>query len=186
MHQGEVLTFPAGSQVEGVANAPLDTHPGVDRTLGGDFVRRSDAHRAAFTDVWALGVLANDDEVVFRVASRCRAEERSLVDVEVEVEAHLQQQPALDHPRLHVGMTDGAEEDAVEGPQLVERRVAQDLAVFQIPGTPEMELRRGDVDSGRPDDLDGLCGDVRSDAVASDHCNVVRHTTSEATQLHRG
>ena len=77
--------------------------------MRGDFVRRSDAHCAAFTDIWTLGVLTNDDEVVFRVASRCRAEERSLVDVEVEFEAHLQQQPPLDHPGLHVGMTDGAE-----------------------------------------------------------------------------
>ena len=29
VHQGEVLTFPACSQVKGVANAPLDTHPSI-------------------------------------------------------------------------------------------------------------------------------------------------------------
>ena len=111
-------------QLEGVADAALDAHAGVDRALGGDLVRRALAQEAALAGVGALGVLADHDEVDVR-----RPEERAQVDVQVEVEAHLQQQAPLDHPGRHVGRADGAEEDGVEAAQLVERRVGQHLAV---------------------------------------------------------
>ena len=81
-------------QLERVAHAALDAHAGVRAALGGDLVRRALAQHAALADVRALGVLADDDEVVAGAAS-----ERPLVDVQVELEAHLQQQAPLDHAR---------------------------------------------------------------------------------------
>ena len=101
-------------QLERVADAALDAHPCVDRALRGDLVRRALAQHAALADVRALGVLADDDEVVRLGATGRGAGERPLVDVEVEVEAHLQQQPALDDARRHLGRADRAEQDGVE------------------------------------------------------------------------
>ena len=56
----------AAGQLEGVADAALDAHAGVDRALGGDLVRGALAQEAALAGVGALGVLADDDEVVRR------------------------------------------------------------------------------------------------------------------------
>ena len=71
-----------------------------------------------------------------------RADERALVDVEVELEAHLQQQAALDDARRHLRRADGAEQDGVEAAQLVERRVGEDLAVAQVARAAEVEVGR--------------------------------------------
>ena len=89
------LRVAAAGQLEGVADAALDAHAGVDRALGGDLVRRA---------------LAQERRPRRRRCPRCSrgsppsrcpsaAQERALVDVEVEVEAHLQQQAPLDHAR---------------------------------------------------------------------------------------
>ena len=98
-----------------------------------------------------------------------RRGERALVDVEVELEAHLQQQPALDHAGRHGGRADGAEQDGVEAAQLVERGVGQDLAVAQVAVAAEVELDGVEGDAGGRDDLDRLGGHLRPDAVAADH-----------------
>ncbi len=83
-------------------------------------------------------------------AARGGAQERALVDVEIELEAHLQQQAALDDPRGHLGRADGAEQDRVEPAQLVERCVAEDLAVSQVAGTAQVEVGGLDGDASRP------------------------------------
>ena len=70
VHQREVLALAAAGQVEGVADAALDAHAGVDRALGGDLVRRALAQEAALAGVGALGVLADDDEVDARRRAR--------------------------------------------------------------------------------------------------------------------
>ena len=115
-------------QLERVADRALGTHPRVDRALRGHLVRRALAQHATLADVRALGVLADDDEVVRLGVAGRGADERSLVDVQVEVEAHLQQQPALDDAGRHLGRADGAEQDRVEAAQLVERRVADRIS----------------------------------------------------------
>ena len=161
----------AGGQLERVADAALDAHPGVDRALRGDLVRRALAQHAALADVRALGVLADDDEVVRLGVPGSGADERPLVDVQVELEAHLQQQAALDHPGRHLGRADRAEQDRVEAAQLVERRVGQDLAVAQVARAAEVEVGRVDVDAGGAHHLHRLGRHLGPDAVAADHCD---------------
>ena len=149
VHQGEVLAAAAArGELERVADAPLDTEPGVHRALGGHLVRRALAQHTALADVRTLGVLADHDEVVRSLSPGARTDERSLVDVQVELEAHLQQQATLDHARRNAGRADGAEQDGVEPAQLVQRRVAEDLAVAQVAGAAEVEV--GGVDRRRP------------------------------------
>ena len=63
VHQGEVLALARPGQVEGVADAPLDPHPRVDRALGRDLVGRALAEEPALARVGALGVLAHHDHV---------------------------------------------------------------------------------------------------------------------------
>ena len=163
-------------QFERVADAALDAHPGVDRTLRRDFVRRALAQHTALADVRPLRVLADHDEVVrLRVAGR-GAGERPLVDVEVELETHLEQQPALDHAGRHVGCADRAEQDRVVLAQLVERGVAEDLAVAEVLAPPRSKSVGVELDTGGVDHLERLGRHLRPDPVAADHCNLMCHT----------
>ncbi len=61
----------------------------------------------------------------------------------------------------------------------LEGLVGQDLPVLQVAGSAEVEVGGRDVDPGSSDDLDGLGRHVRSDPVAADHCNVVRHSAQQ-------
>ena len=123
-------------ELERVADAALDAHAGVHRALRRDLVRRALAQEAALARVGALGVLADDEEVDAVVVPARAGLERPQVDVEVEREAHLQQQAALEHAGRHVGRADRAEQDRVEAAQLVEHRVGQDLAGRAGSGAP--------------------------------------------------
>jgi hypothetical protein len=121
--------------------------------LRSNLVRRALAQEATLADVRAFGVLADDDEVMRRLVTGRSADERPLIHVQVELEAHLQQQAAFDDTGRHFGRTDGAEQDRVEAPQLVEHRVRQDRPVAQVARAAEVERRRRHVDAGRFDNL---------------------------------
>ena len=136
---------------------------------------RALAQHATLANVRALGVLADHDEVVRFGVTRRGTDERPLVDVEVEIEAHLQQQPALDHARRNFGRADRTEQNGVEPTQLIEDRVRQDLAVTQVAGTAEVVAGGVDVDAGRPNDLQRLGRHLGADAVAADHRNSISH-----------
>ncbi len=136
MHERELLAAPLG-EVERVAHDPLDAERGVDGGLVGDLVRRAAADRAAVADVRALGALAHHDEV--DVAGRGERAghagvelRRAQVDVVVELEAQLQQQPALDvrvlQPRVAGHSADGAEQDRVVRLDRVEVGVGERVA----------------------------------------------------------
>ena len=100
--------------------------------------------------------------------SRSREDERPLVDVEVEIEAHLQQQAALDDARRHVGRADGAEQQRVEASPLVDDLVGQHRAVAQVAGAAEVVVDGVEVDAGGAHDLQRLGDDLGTDAVAAD------------------
>jgi hypothetical protein len=174
------LALAARRQLERVPDATLDAHPGVDRSLGGDLERRALAQHTALPHVRTLGVLPDHDELVRAVVPGGRADERALVDVQVELEAHLQQEPPLDHAGRHTGRTDGAEQDRVEVAQLGERLVAQHLAVAEVPRAAQIELGGREVDTGRGHHLQRLRRDLGADAVPTDDrdpvlCATVRH-----------
>ena len=114
--------------------------------------------------------------------TRC-ADERALVDVQVELEAHLQQQPTLDDPGRHRRRADRAEEDGVERAQLVERGVGEDLAVAEVAVAAEVEVDRVDGDARRLDDLDRLGGDLGPDAVTPDDGDAMRCSLTWAVTL---
>ena len=61
-----------------------------------------------------------------------RRGERAQVDEEVELEAQLEEEAALEDAGRHVGRADGAEQDRVVAAQLVEHGVGQDLAGAQV------------------------------------------------------
>ena len=110
----DVLALTGRRQLERVPHAAFDAHPCVDRALRRHLVRRPPPQRAALADIRAFGVLADDHERVRPVVSGRGAGERTLVDVQVELEAHLEQQAALDHAGRHVGRADRAEQDRIE------------------------------------------------------------------------
>ena len=135
-------------ELEREAHAPLDTHARVDRTLRRDLVRRALAQESALARVRALGVLAHDEEVDAVVVATGPGLERPQVHVEVEREAHLQQQPALEHAGRHLGRADRAEQDRVEAAQLVEHGVGQHLAGREV--APAAEVVVDGVELARP------------------------------------
>ncbi len=174
VHQREVLAGAGLGQLVGVADAPLDPHARVDRALGGHLVRRALPQHAALAHVRALGVLADDDHVDALVG----VDEGPLVDVEVEVEAHLEQQAALDQAGRHLGRAHRADQQGVEPPPLVEHAVGQDRAVAQVAGAAQVVVDRVELDAGGADDLEGLGRDLGPDAVAADDCDLVAHCCS--------
>ena len=104
--------------------------------------------------------------------------ERALVDVEVELEAHLQQQAALDHAGRHTGRADGAEQQGVEAPPLLEHLVREDRAVAEVAGAAEVVVGGVEGHAGGAHDLERLGDDLGTDPVASDDPNLVTHCVS--------
>ena len=99
--------------------------------------------------------------------------ERAEVHVLVELEAHLQQEAALDDAGRDLRGADGAEEDGVVATDLGQRLVGQDRAVAQVAGAAEVELGGVELDTGGPDDLQGLGHHLGADPVSSDDCDLV-------------
>ena len=103
---------------------------------------------------------------------------RAEVDVLVEAEAEVEEQLAFEDAGLHVGMADGAEEDAVELAELVEAVGGQGFAGFEIAvaapvevGELEVAVEAFELGDGL-EDLDAFGGDLGAGAVAADDCDV--------------
>ena len=171
VHQREAVAAPAG-QLEGEAHAALGTHAGVHRALGRHLVRGPLAQEPALAGVGPLGVLPDHHEVGPLGDGSGHPVERPQVDVEVELEAQLEQEAPLERARRDGGVADrrpdGTEQDGVVAPELLERLVRQDGAVPQVAGGPEVELGGVEVHPGRGHHLERLGADLRPDAVAAD------------------
>ena len=179
MHEGELLARAGLGAREGVADDALDAERGVDADLGGHLLRRADTDRAAVADVGSLGAFADDHEVDVApigdtARERCRNARkqpgRTQVDVVVELEPQPEQESALQDARRHARVADGAEQDRIMAPDLLEHRVGERLAGRVPPLRAEVVLgaREGDV-VVRSDDVEhreGLGGHLGADAVA--------------------
>ncbi len=144
------------------------TEPCVAISCGGAL-----AQEAALARVGAFGVLADHDEVEVVLTGAGAAEhKRPLVDVQVEVEPHLQQKPALDDAGRHFGGADGAEQERVETAPLVDRLVVENGAVAEVAGTAEVVVDRREVHTGGAHDLQRLRDDFGTDPVAADHSDL--------------
>jgi len=159
---------------ERIADAPFDAVAGVDRTLRGDLLGRVLAKEAALACIGALGVLADHDELMVL------ADERSLIDVEVEIEAHLEQEATLDHARGHVGGADRADIDGIEAAPLVDDVVGEDHAVLQVTLAAQVVVDGVEDDAGSGDDLETFGDDVGPDAVATNNSHSMCHECSLA------
>jgi hypothetical protein len=90
----------------------------------------------------------------------------------VQLEPQSQQQPPLQHTARHGRITDGAQQDGVVRPDLLEHRVRQHLAGPVPAGRAQVvrSLLDRQVDGGRHDveDLESLGDDLGTDAVTGD------------------
>ena len=136
--------------------------------------------RAAVAGVRALGALADDDEVDVGAAGQrgrgVREElRRTQVDVVVEGEAELQQQPALQHAGRHGRVADRAEQDGVVALEGFELRVGKGLTGAVPALGAEVVLLGLQLHVLREDggeDLEALGHDLLADAVTGDHCEI--------------
>ena len=174
VHQGEVLARAALGQVEGEAHGALHAHAGVDAALGGHLVGRALPQRAALAGVGALGVLPDHDHVDVVLGVR----ERPQVDVEVEVEPHLEEQAALDHPGRDTGGAHGPHEQGIKTTPLVDDLIGEHGAVPQVAGAPEVVVDGVELHAGGAEDLERLRDDLGADPVASQHPDLVTHCCS--------
>ena len=140
-------------------------------------------HEALDAAVEVLGVLADDDEVdVLGLLALDRALDageqlhRAEVDVLVEAEAQVEQQLALEDAGLHVGVADGAEEDAVELAELVEAVGGEGFAGLEVAIAAPVEMLEVLVEAFELgdglEDFDALGRYFRSGAVAADDCDL--------------
>ena len=182
VHEREALPRASGCRVERVAHHALDPVGGVHGDLVRDLGGRADADRAAVADVGALGALTDDDEVdLARVGERARdarmQHRRAEVHVVVELEAELEQEPALDvrarETRVARHSADGSEQDRVVLLDRLEVVVGQHVARLEVACGAERErrLREGDLRSGdrRVEGFQRLGDDLWTDAVARNH-----------------
>ena len=90
----------------------------------------------------------------------------------VEGEAQLEQQPALEHPRRDARVTDGAEQDRVVTPELLEDAVRQRLTGLPPAAGTEVVVGRlhGKTFAGghRAQDLQSFGDDLDADPVTRD------------------
>ena len=186
MHQGQVPPRPRPGQVEGVTDAALDAEPGVDRPLGGDLGRGAFAQESTLASVGALGVFPDDSEVDRHPgADTGRGDEGPQVDVEVQLEAQPQQQTPLEDTRGHLGGADGAEQDGVEGPQLVQHAVGQHLAGGQIAPAAEVVVGRLERRRRRPGPPSGASATTSMPIPSPGITAILNGSTSQVSWLVR-
>ena len=106
--------------------------------------------------------------------ARRSADERTLVDVQIKLEAHLEQQTALDDSGRNIRRADSTKKNRIKSSQLIQYVIRQDFAIAQETCSAEVEVGGVNVDSGRSDHFEGLDSDFGSDAVSADHGNTVR------------
>ena len=125
-------------------------------------MRGAPPQEAARARVRALGVLTDHHEVV------ARRGEGPQVDVEVQLEAHLEQQAPLDDPGRDVGSADRAHVQRVEGPPFRQSVVVEHRAVPQVAVAAEVVVGGVQVHARGRDHLQALGHNLRADPVASD------------------
>ena len=149
--------FAAG--FEGVADAAFDAHPGVDRFLDRDLVRRALAQNAARAGIQPFRVFPDDQEIdvgggfILQGRIHVRVEfHRPQVDVLIQFEPQAQQQSFFENARLHIRMPDRAQVDRVQFAEFRDHAVGQNLPgalvafaaqVVIDPVDPEPEFLRG-------------------------------------------
>jgi len=183
--EGELLLPVSPAAVlEGVPDAALDALAGVHRLLHGHFPRRALAQEPPAAGVEPLRVLPHDDEVdvlgalvLERRVDPGQQDHGPQVDVEVELEAHLQEDLRLEDPRPDARMADGAEQRGVHGAKLRQHGVRQKVTLGQValPAdvvTGQMEFDPLGIGNGL-EGLEGLGDDFGSRAVAGQHADVV-------------
>jgi transcription elongation factor GreA len=138
-------------------------------------VWRTAAQYSTFTHVRAFSIFADHDKIVWRDMAWCNTSKWSLVDIQVKVEAHLQQQTALDNARGYIWCSDCTQQNGIECAQFIQHAIREDLAVTQIAHATQVEL--GCVD-GHPSGshyLYSLGRDFWSDSVPTNECNAMCH-----------
>jgi hypothetical protein len=130
--------------------------------------------------VQALAVLPDHHEV--DIGLRLRGDEglharipddRTEVDVLVELEPDPKEQVALEDPRFHARVADGPEEDGVHLSKHLEFLVGEDLTGLQVPVGTEVQGNGLDIETigsrDRSEHLQALLDDLGPGAVPRDH-----------------
>ena len=81
-------------------------------------------------------------------------------------------------PGRHVGGADGAEQQGVEAPPLLDGLVGEDDAVAQVPTAAEVVVDAVELDARGAHDLQRLGDDLVADPVAGDDTDLVTHVRS--------
>ena len=166
--------------LEGMSHDPVHALVGVDLFLNRHFVFGAGLEAAADADVRALGVLAKHDEVhIGRRLPLQRAQplvkqcHRTMVDVEIQLEAGAQQNVAGVAVVRHARVAQRADEDRVElvaqhGIAVGRNRDAGGQIVIGAPGQRfEHDLTPEHV-ADRAKHFDGFGRDIHSDPVTRD------------------
>jgi hypothetical protein len=179
LHAGEGAGVVAG-EVESVADDALDAFAGVDVFLDGDLVSSSLLEEAAYTNIEAFGVFAEDHEIDVggaAIAERGEALVEELGGAGVNVEVELEAEAEEDVGGVLVGgdawVAEGSKEDGVEfiAKHFHRARGEGDFLAKIFVGAPvEVDEFDGAIafGGGGLDDLNGDGSDFLADAVAGD------------------
>ena len=137
-------------------------------------MRRAFTQHSTFADIRTLGIFANTNEVVGLSVTRSRADEWTLIDIQVKFEAHFQQKSTFNDSRRHIGGSYCSKQNRIEGPQLVKYRIRQNFPVTQVPSTTEVKIGGIQTDPCGANHFQGLGDDFGSDPVSADHGDAMR------------
>ncbi len=183
-HQRQhLLAVALPARRERPSQASLHPEPRRDHLLGGDLLRRAFAQKAPAPEVQVLRVLPDHQEIdvlrplVLQRAVHARVQlHRPQVDVLIQLKTQTQQQAFLQRSGRHVRVAHRPQIDRIKAPQLLDRRIRQDLPSPQVSIPPEIVVLGLVAESlllgHGPQDLQALANHLRPRAVPADHRNL--------------
>ena len=147
----------------------------VDASLCCNFVWRATTQYSTFTHVRAFGVFADHDKIMRSDMAWRNAGKWSLVDVQVKVETHLQQQATLDNARRHIWCSDCSQQNGIEATKFIQYAIGENLAVTQIAHAAQVEISGVDCHPSGAHYFYGFSRDFWSDSVPTNECNAMCH-----------
>ena len=173
VHQRQVLARACGCKFECVTHTTLYAARSVHTSLCRNFVRCPLAQHAAFARVRTFCVFANHNKLVWRGVAWRSSRERTLIDVQVQFETHLQQQATFDNTWRHIGSANSAQQNRIKLAKLIERCVRQHFTVAQIPRTTQ--IKRGEIQlhTGSINNFQRLGNNFWPNSIATNYGNTM-------------
>jgi hypothetical protein len=106
-------------------------------------------------------------------------EKWTLVHIQVEIETHLEKEPALNDTGRNIGRSHRSEKQRIKPAPLFNRCIIKHNAVTQVTGSAEVVIDTIELDARGADDIESHGDDLMTDSVSGDDSDSVTHDDSD-------